>query len=122
MNQDRIYRRETKRAIVGALGAAVTTGVVYMAAVDEWFDAGWKLAAFALALAVAQLAIQLWTFLHLGIEQKPRWQRQSFLFAFAMAVVIVVGSIWIMTNLNYNMGMSPAQMEDYMMRQNKKGF
>ncbi len=122
MNQEQAYRRETKRYVIGALAAAVTTGVVYIAAVDGWFGEPWKLAVFALLFALLQLAIQLWTFLHLGEEKKPRWQTQSFLFAFAMAVVIVVGSIWIMMNLNYNMGMSPVQMEEYMMKQNKKGF
>ena len=40
----------------------------------------------------------------------------------AMLLIIVVGSLWIMANMNYNMHMSPEQIKDYMIEQNKKGF
>lgn len=116
------YERATMRYIVGALLAGATTMVVYFAAVNHWFASASELALFALALAAVQLVIQLISFLHLNSEAKPRWQLHSFWFIFVMAAIIVVGSIWIMANLDYNMGMSPQQMEEYMMKQNKKGF
>ena len=116
------YGRETVRYIVGALLAGVTTIIVYLAAANHWFASNSDLALFALALAAVQLVIQLISFLHLDSEAKPRWQLHSFWFIFVMAVVIVVGSIWIMMNLDYNMGMTSHQMEEYMMKQNKKGF
>ena len=122
MNHEQLYRQATRRYIYGALGAVVTTGIVYVAAVDDWFADSVMLAAFALVLAAVQLVIQLLTFLHLNTEARPRWQTQSFLFTMLTAVIIVVGSIWIMVNLNYNMGMSPEQMDAYMLKQNKKGF
>lgn len=122
MNRDQLYRRATQRYIYGALGAMLTIGIVYIAAVEEWFTSSTTLAVFALVLAAVQLVIQLLTFLHLNTEARPRWQTQSFLFTMLTAVIIVVGSIWIMVNLNYNMGMSPEQMDAYMLKQNKKGF
>jgi len=39
-----------------------------------------------------------------------------------MMLVIVIGSLWIMQNLDYRMGMSGEAMNEYMKEQNKKGF
>ncbi len=122
MNQERQYRRATRNYVLGALAAAVTSIVVYFSAVEQWFASIGALAVFALVFAGIQLVLQLITFLHLGDEDKPRWQTSSFVFTFLMAIIIIVGSIWIMMNLNYNMGMSPEQMDEYMLKQNKKGF
>lgn len=54
-------------------------------------------------LAVLQLFVQLYFFLHLGKESKPRWNLMAFLFAVLIVAILVVGSIWIMHNLDYNM-------------------
>ena len=122
MNHERSYRQATMRYIGGAFLAALVTIVVYLSVTNQWFVSAVVLAQFALGFAIVQLGIQLLTFLHLGNEAQPRWQWHSFWFIFVMAAIIVVGSIWIMTNLDYNMGMSPQQMDNYMMQQNKKGF
>lgn len=122
MNHDLAYKKATVRYVLGAVGAALVTGVVYTAAVGGWFASAAAIAVFALVLAGVQLAIQVATFLHLGSEQRPRWQSMSFVFTLITALIIVVGSIWIMLNLNYNMHMTPQQMEEYMSAQNKKGF
>jgi hypothetical protein len=37
-------------------------------------------------------------------------------------MIIVVGSLWIMKNLDYRMGMSSEAMNEYMKTQNTKGF
>lgn len=65
-------------------------------------------------LAVIQICIQLFFFLHLGRESKPYWNILSLVFALGVIVIIVGGSLWIMDNLNYNMMMSPEQMNMYM--------
>ncbi len=122
MSSKQAYRRQTIRYVSGALGAALATGLVYVAAVAEWFTSTASLAVFALVMAAAQLVVQLITFLHLGEETAPRWKTYSFLFTFLMALVIIVGSIWIMMNLDYNMQMTPEQMDSFMLKQNKKGF
>jgi len=59
------------------------------------------LAALA-ALAITQLFVQLVFFLHLDRESKPRWNNVVLAFAATVVVILVVGSIWIMTNLNYH--------------------
>ncbi len=57
-------------------------------------------------LAIVQATVQLIFFMHLGVEEKPRWNLITFWLLTLMVFVIVAGSIWIMYHLNYNMGMS----------------
>jgi cytochrome o ubiquinol oxidase operon protein cyoD len=61
--------------------------------------------------AVLQLYVQLFFFLHLGHEAKPRWNLLAFLFALLVVVILVFGSLWIMNNLDYNM--SSQQTDTY---------
>ena len=67
-------------------------------------------------LALAQFCAQLYFFLHLGRETKPRWKLLVLGFMILVVLIIVVGSIWIMYNLNYRM--TPQQMNTYMLNQN----
>jgi cytochrome o ubiquinol oxidase subunit IV len=73
-------------------------------------------------LAVAQLITQLVFFLHLGFNRSSRWNLITFSFMLMVLVIIVFGSLWIMQNLNYNMQMTPEQMNSYMKEQSNKGF
>lgn len=75
-----------------------------------------------LALAGAQAVAQMIFFLHLTSEKRPWWRSFSMIFTLFMLLILVAGSIWIMYHLDYNMEMTPQQMHDYMIEQNKKGF
>lgn len=68
--------------------------------------------AMLVGLAVIQLMVQLFFFLHLGHESKPRWNLIVFLFMLLVLGIVVFGSLWIMENLNYNM--TSQEMHDYM--------
>lgn len=59
------------------------------------------LAAIFITAAIAQLLVQLFFFLHLGREQKPRWNALSAAFALFIVFVVVGGSLWIMANLEH---------------------
>lgn len=50
-------------------------------------------------LAVAQFFIQLVFFLHLGQEEKPKWNSITFAYALFIVVVLVGGTLWIMNSL-----------------------
>lgn len=67
-------------------------------------------------LALAQFFAQMYFFLHLGYETKPRWKLLVLCFMILVVFIIVAGSIWIMYNLNYRM--TPQQMNTYMLNQN----
>ena len=62
-------------------------------------------------LAVVQLFVQLIFFLHMNRETKPRLNGLIMSFAALIVLIIVGGSMWIMTNLNYNM---PVNQSDNM--------
>lgn len=53
-------------------------------------------------LAAAQALLQLLLFLHLGLEENPRWNLIMFFFMVFVIVILVGGSLWIMANLDYN--------------------
>jgi len=65
-----------------------------------------------IGLALVQLMVQLYFFLHLGREQKPRWRSMTAVFAVTIVLILVIGSIWIMDNLNYRM--TPQQINNYL--------
>lgn len=66
-----------------------------------------------MGLASVQFLVQLYFFLHLGRESKPRWNLVTFGFMMIVLVIVVFGTIWIMDNLNYHM-MSAGDTEQYM--------
>ncbi len=63
-----------------------------------------------LIFAVAQLLVQLFFFLHMGQEQKPRYNMAVFIAFSGMILLIIIASIWIMYHLNYNM--TPIEMQN----------
>jgi len=67
--------------------------------------------------------VQLTVFLHIGKDEKgPKLKTYSTLYMFAIVIIMVGCSIWAMYHLNINMGMTPEQMQQYMLDQNNKGF
>lgn len=98
---------------LGSIGLTLTAYFLVSAHVGsghEIFSHG-ALLFWILALAVIQLMVQLLLFLHLGREQKPRWNLLTFASALSLILIVVLGSIWIMAHLNYNM--TPQQVHDY---------
>ena len=68
-----------------------------------------------IGLALLQFLVQMFFFLHLGRETKPRWKLLVLGFMVLIVLILVIGSLWIMANLNYRM--SPQQMNNYMQDQ-----
>ncbi len=65
------------------------------------------------SLAIVQFFVQLFFFLHLGHESKPRWRILIFSFMLLVVVIVVFGSIWIMQNLDYH-HMTPTETKNYL--------
>ena len=87
--------------------------------VENKMLSGWLLIFCLAELAFVQLFVQLFLFLHLGNESKPRWNLMIFLSTVLVVGILVIGSLWIMSNLNYNMGhdMSPEETTDYILEE-----
>lgn len=56
-----------------------------------------------IGLALVQLCVQLYFFLHVRRRSSQRWNFVVLLFAIMVVIIVVFGSLWIMNNLNYNM-------------------
>lgn len=67
-----------------------------------------------ISLAVVQLFVQLGFFLHVGRESKPRWNFLALIFALIVVLILVIGSLWIISNLNYHMTPSHQQVDQYL--------
>jgi cytochrome o ubiquinol oxidase operon protein cyoD len=65
-----------------------------------------------LVLAFIQLFVQLYFFLHLGLQEEARWNLIMFVITFSSILVVIIASMWIMSHLNYNM--TPAEMRKYL--------
>lgn len=105
---------------IGFALAVALTIAAYFAVVDGWFTGG-ALMGFIMTLAVVQLLVQLVFFLHLG-RKSGKWNISAVLFTLMILVIIVAGSLWIMYSMNYNMQMTPEQMNEYMRKESNKGF
>lgn len=51
--------------------------------------------------AVLQLGVQLYFFLHMGEEARPRWNVMALCFALVVVAILVGGTLWIMDNLSH---------------------
>ncbi|MEX2014705.1 MAG: cytochrome o ubiquinol oxidase subunit IV [Candidatus Saccharimonadales bacterium] len=104
----------TKSYVLGFAYSIILTLTAYYLVVNNVFS-GWTIVFIILALAVFQLGVQLFYFLHLDQERKPRWNMITFLFAVQTVLIVVLGSVWIMVNLSYHHGhkKTPEQIEKY---------
>lgn len=118
----KVFRSEVIKYIVGYSLSLTLSLIAYELVVSETLHQFSTLTIVLLILAAVQMIIQVLLFLHVGSEQKPRWQSYSYIFTWLMVLVIVIGSIWIMRNLDYNMRMSPDKANEYMMKEAQKGF
>lgn len=104
--------------IIGFVLSIVFTLGAYFSVVS--FQAGSTLftqeliVAMVLCFALLQLLVQLIFFLHLGKESNPKWNLGIFISTISIVLIVVVGSIWIMTHLNYNM--MPEHVEEFLIK------
>lgn len=97
--------------ISGFLLSVLMTVFAYTVVVRHAFT-GDSLIFVLLGLAVLQFFAQLYFFLHVGSETKPRYKLLLLWLMLLIVIVVVLGSIWVMYNLNYHM--SPDQMNHYL--------
>jgi cytochrome o ubiquinol oxidase operon protein cyoD len=110
------------RYVLGFAGALVLSVASYLVVTEHLMPTPYLAMVVVLIFAVIQLIVQLICFLHLRFTGRSRERAVTFSFTMFMMLVIVIGSIWIMKNLDYRMGMSGEAMNEYMKEQNKKGF
>ncbi|MGD0447031.1 MAG: cytochrome o ubiquinol oxidase subunit IV [Candidatus Dormibacteria bacterium] len=87
------------------------TIAAYLMVTDQVLPTG-PLIAVILVVALAQFGTQLYCFLHLGTESRPRWKLLMFVAMVIIVLILVLGSLWIMRNLDSRMTIP--QQEQYM--------
>jgi cytochrome o ubiquinol oxidase operon protein cyoD len=100
--------------VTGFIFSVYLTIIAYLAVYNDAFNS-FRTTAFIIVLAVVQFVVQIVFFLHIGKERKPRWKFAALIFMIVVLLILVLGSLWIMSNLNYRM--SPEQMNNYMTHQ-----
>ena len=60
-------------------------------------------AAIIVALAVAQILVHTFAFLHVNAKAQGGWTLVAYVFTAVLVVITIGGSIWIMQHLNLNM-------------------
>lgn len=54
-------------------------------------------------LAVVQIMVHLYYFLHMNASSEQRWNVLAFAFTAVMVAIVVGGTLWVMYNANLNM-------------------
>jgi len=90
-----------KPQVIGFILSIILTLAAYRIVTHHHLT-NWILAVTLVGLGSMQALIQLIFFLHLGLEEKPRWNLMMFLCTILVSIILIGGSIWIMYNLNYN--------------------
>ena len=100
--------------VSGYVLSIICTLTAYLLVTHHAFFHFWLLVS-VVSLALIQFIVQLYFFLHLGKETRPRWKLAVLFFMIMIVLILVIGSLWIMNNLNYRM--TPQQMNSYMQSQ-----
>jgi len=99
--------------VVGFILSLLFTVIPYYLVTKKTLS-GQALLITIIGFAVLQLIIQMVFFLHLGREPKPRWNLLFFVSTLGIILIVVLGSLWIMTHLNYNI--SPLEMNNELIK------
>lgn len=99
--------------VLGFALSVTFTLIAYFGITENWFSGEAVLA--LLVLAVLQFVVQLFFFLHVGRETRPRWKLFTLFLAIVVVLIVVLGSIWVMYSLNYRM--TSDRVEQYLKTQ-----
>ena len=105
--------KDLRSYIIGFVLSLALTLEAYALVTSGLYSAGVTVT-LILLLAIIQLLVQLFFFLHLDRAIRAPWNIVMLLFMGMVVAIVVFGSLWIMQNLNYHM-QSPAQKEEYML-------
>ena len=106
--------RSQKAYITGFVLSLLLTLTAFLAVDKNWFSTS-VLIGLVTTLALIQFCVQMYYFLHLGQEEKPKLKLMAFWFMLLVVSILVFGSLWIMNNLDYNM--NPSQTQHYIEKQ-----
>ncbi|PZK61932.1 cytochrome o ubiquinol oxidase subunit IV [Staphylococcus aureus] len=92
----------TKQYTIGFILSVILTVIPFGMVMAGGFGRGIVMAVIAIT-AVAQVLVQLVSFLHMNSSSEQRWNVSAFIYTVLCIAVLLVGSVWIMNYLHYNM-------------------
>lgn len=104
--QDNLSLREVQKEwhgslrhyIIGFVLSIFLSGIAFFLVMAD-LAKGTTIIYILVGLAIVQAIGQVIYFLHIGKEEKPRWETGLLLFMAMVVLIIVVGSLWIMFDL-----------------------
>lgn len=91
-----------KAYFIGFFVSLFLTSLSFGLVATDWIS-GHTLAYTIIALGITQAIIQLIFFLHIGQEEKPKWESIALCFTIMVLLIIIIGSLWIMHDLDERM-------------------
>ena len=101
-----------KSYIIGFVLCLLLTTTSFLLVYGGWLETR-TLVYTLITLGILQAIIQMIFFLHVGQEEKPRWETASFCFMLMCVCILIIGSLWIMNDLNDRMMPSMGQSEHH---------
>lgn len=91
-----------KTYVTGLILSLVLTVIPFAAVMSGAFETGTTVL-IVVAMAVAQILVQLVMFMHMNTHSDEGWNLTSFIFTLTILALVVGGSLWIMHHLQLNM-------------------
>jgi cytochrome o ubiquinol oxidase operon protein cyoD len=102
-----------KPYIIGFLLSILLTVEAYILTLSHSFASS-TIVALILVLAIVQLLVQLFFFLHLDRLTKTPWNIIMFILMAIVVATVVFGSLWIIHHLDYGHSHSAQQTKEYL--------
>ncbi|RYZ68430.1 MAG: cytochrome o ubiquinol oxidase subunit IV [Proteobacteria bacterium] len=89
--------------LIGFVLSVVLTAIPFWMVMSGAVDNRAIATALIVALAVAQIVVHTFAFLHVNTRVQGGWTLVAYVFTVVFVVIIIAGSVWIMLHLNTNM-------------------
>lgn len=99
--------------ISGLIFSFLLVLAAYVMVSNHWLE-GMQSVIALIVLAVLQLLVQLYFFLHIGQAANGRSNLTATVITLSIVFIVVAGSLWIMRHLNYNM--DPMQVNEHLLK------
>jgi cytochrome o ubiquinol oxidase operon protein cyoD len=96
--------------LIGFAAAAILTAVPFWIVMTGAIPNPVAASAILILLAVAQILVHTFAFLHVNARAQGGWTLIAYVFTAVLVVITIGGSLWIMYHLNLNM--MPGMMTD----------
>ena len=96
------YHGSYKAYIIGFVLSVILTVIPFAMVMNDMASKQtilWSI----LVMAVVQVLVHLYYFLHLDTSPTQRWNMMTFVYTIVVVGTVIVGSIWIIINMHANM-------------------